>query len=95
MGTLHMTLDTRLLEILRCPASGQSLGLMTSAQLESVNRAIAQGQAQNADRGTAPQPLRAGLITAAQDRCYRVEDGIPVLLASESILLPPAGAAAG
>lgn len=95
MGTLHMTLDTRLLEILRCPASGQSLGLMTSAQLESLNRAIAQGQAQHPEGITATQPLRAGLITAAQDRCYRVEDGIPVLLASESILLPPAGAAAG
>jgi uncharacterized protein YbaR (Trm112 family) len=91
-----MTLDTRLLEILRCPASGQVLALMAPAQIESLNRAISQGQARCGDGTLAQRPLRHGLATTSQDRFYRVEDSIPVLLASESItVVPPAGTTAG
>ena len=85
-----MTLDTRLLDILRCPASGQRLDLMTPAQLARANRAIAEGDALPASSVA----LREGLITAASDRIYRIEDGIPVMLVSESIQVPPARLAA-
>ncbi len=80
-----MTLDKRLLEILRCPASGQALHPLTPSQLDDVNRAIAAGTARRGDGEPASAPLHAGLRTAATDRIYRVDDGIPVMLVSESI----------
>lgn len=79
-------MDKRLLQILRCPASGQTLAPMTAAQIESLNQAIAQGRSQV--DGVTPAPFKQGLMTANQDRAYRVEDGIAVLLVSESIVLP-------
>lgn len=78
-------MDKRLLQILRCPVSGQTLTPMTATQIESINQAIAQGRTQ-AD-GATPPPFRQGLMTANQDRAYRIEDGIPILLVSESIAL--------
>ena len=80
-----MTLDKRLLEILRCPASGQPLHPLTSPQLDAVNRAIAAGTARRGDGTPATIALDAGLRTAASDRIYRIDDGIPVMLVSESI----------
>lgn len=80
-----MILDKRLLEILRCPASGQSLHPLTPSQLETVNRAIAAGTARRGDGEPATNPLHAGLRTAASDRIYRIDDGIAVMLVSESI----------
>ena len=83
-----MTIDKRLLEILRCPASGQSLVALSSAQIDAVNRAISDGSATPADPHSAKDPLRQGLATVSLDRVYRVEDGIPVMLASESFIFP-------
>lgn len=78
-----MTLDKRLLEILRCPASGEALHLATSTQLDALNRAIATGAVQRGD-GTAAVPLDTALRTAS-NRFYRIDDGIPVMLVPESI----------
>ena len=80
-----MTLDKRLLEILRCPASGQTLHPLTPSQLDAINRAIAAGKAQRGDGAPSTVALDAGLRTAASDRIYRIDDGIPVMLVSESI----------
>lgn len=80
-----MTLDKRLLEILRCPVSGQSLHPLTPSQLDAVNRAIASGTAKRGDGEPATAPLHAGLRTATANRIYRIDDGIPVMLVSESI----------
>lgn len=80
-----MTLDKRLLEILRCPASGEALQPATSAQLASINRAIAAGAALRGDGTPASTALDAALCTTS-GRVYRIDDGIPVMLVSESIL---------
>ena len=83
-----MTLDKRLLEILRCPASGQTLHLLKAPQLDTINRNIATGSVKRGDGAPATDALDAGLRTAAADRVYRIADGIPVMLVSETILTP-------
>ncbi|MCX7555673.1 Trm112 family protein [Xanthomonadaceae bacterium JHOS43] len=89
-----MTLDKRLLEILRCPASGEALQPATPAQLDAINRSIAAGTARRGDGTPASVPLDAALRTAS-GRIYRIDDGIPVMLASESIQTEPASDSTG
>lgn len=79
-----MALDPRLLEILRCPVTGQSLSLASRRQLESINQALS---AEAAPANITPQAIESALMVADGSRAYRIDDGIPVLLASESISL--------
>lgn len=83
-----MTLDKRLLEILRCPASGQALHLLSAPQLDTINRNIAAGSVKRSDGTLVTDALHAGLRTTAADRVYRIDEGIPVMLVSESIPSP-------
>lgn len=78
-------MDKRLLAILCCPVSHQPVAPLTSAQMESLNRAIAAGDVQQGDGARRAQPLQAGLITRDGQRIYRIDDGIPVMLADEAI----------
>ncbi len=80
-----MALDQRLLEILRCPATGQTLARLAGHQLEALNRAIADGALRRDDGNPVAAALAAALITADGERVYPIEDGIPVLLVSEAI----------
>lgn len=82
-------MDRKLLDILCCPTSRQPLALLTAAELEALNRAIAQGGLRRADGSPQSEPLAAGLLTRDRKIVYRVDDGIPVLLADEA--LPTAG----
>jgi uncharacterized protein YbaR (Trm112 family) len=83
-----MALDPRLLDILRCPITGQALRMASRRQLEAANRAIAEGTARLAQGDRLTTPMSASLVTIEGRHFYRIETGIPVLLASESILLP-------
>ncbi len=79
-----MALDTRLLEILRCPVTGQPLALASRAQLEDIRRATVNlAVANQAPR----EPFDAALIVADGSRAYPIQNGIPVMLVSEAILL--------
>lgn len=78
-------MDKRVLEILCCPVSRQALAPLTSRELDTLNRAIAGNAVQRTDGSAQREALHAGLITHDRKRVYRVEDGIPVLLADESI----------
>ena len=80
-----MPIDRKLLEILCCPATKQSLVVMSSDELSAINLKIAAGQITNADEKIVTQPLEEGLITQNRLRIYRVDDGIPVMLEAESI----------
>ncbi len=84
-----MALDPRLVEILRCPASGQALRELDPQRLAAVNLAISAGTAHRDDGSAAREALRAALITANADRVYPINEGIPVMLASEALMLPP------
>ncbi|MDX2299169.1 MAG: Trm112 family protein [Xanthomonadaceae bacterium] len=78
-------MDKRVLDILCCPVSRQPLTPLTSRELDALNRAVASGSVKRADGGAQGEPLKAGLLTRDRKLAYRLDDGIPVLLADESI----------
>ncbi|QDW66149.1 Trm112 family protein [Luteimonas granuli] len=78
-------MDRKLLDILVCPASRQPLALLEPAGLEALNRAIAAGGVRRADDSPQSTPLHEALVTRDRRTVYRVDDGIPVLLAEEAI----------
>lgn len=78
-------MDQRLLSLLRCPASQASLRPLRRDELDTLNRAIAAGDVALADGQPWRTPLQAALITEDRLRIYRIEDGIPVMLADQAI----------
>ncbi len=80
-------MDKRLLGILCCPVSHKGLVRTSSDQLHRINAAIAEGRLVN-DSGTVlAEALREALVTDDGKRMYPIADGIPVLLAGESVAL--------
>ncbi|HLS83853.1 MAG TPA: Trm112 family protein [Arenimonas sp.] len=78
-------MDRKLLDILCCPTSRQPLALLSDGEREAINAAIAAGTIRRADGQAQATPLAEGLITRDRRTVYRVEDGIPVLLAEEAL----------
>ena len=78
-------MDRKLLDILCCPASKQPLALLDRGELQSLNQAIAKGKVLRLDGSVQEQMLTEGLITRDRRIVYRIDDGIPVLLADEGI----------
>ena len=66
-----------LLELLRCPLSGQTLAFADESVIMHAN----------SRRPQADRPITAALVCADQRFVYPVRDGIPVLLAEEAITL--------
>ena len=78
-------MDRKLLDILACPATRQPLALLDRAGIDALNRAIEAGQVRRADDSAQSEPLREALVTRDHKLVYRIDDGIPVLLADEAI----------
>ena len=78
-------MDRKLLDLLCCPTTRQPLAVLDSRGLEALNRAIGDGQVKRADDTVQADALREALVTHDRKTVYRVEDGIPVLLAEEAI----------
>ena len=78
-------MDRKLLDILACPSTRQPLSLLDRAGLDAINQAIAAGGVRRADDSPQAEPLREALVTRDQRLVYRIDDGIPVLLAEEGI----------
>lgn len=78
-------MDRKLLDILVCPHTRQPLALLDKAALEAVNRAISGGGVRRNDDSVQAEPLREALVTRDRKTVYRIDDGIPVLLAEEGI----------
>ncbi len=84
-------MDRKLLDLLCCPTTRQPLAVLDDRGLDALNRAIATGQVKRADDTVQVDPLREALVTRDRKTIYRVEDGIPVLLAEEAIATAQAG----
>jgi uncharacterized protein YbaR (Trm112 family) len=80
-----MSLDKRLLDVLRCPATRQDLRLLSPGQLGALNKAVSSGELRDGEGRLVQQPFSAALLAADGTHVYRVDDGIPVLLVGESI----------
>lgn len=78
-------MDRKLLDILVCPATRQPLSLLDAAGLDALNRAIAAGGVRRNDDSEQAGSLREALLTRDRKTVYRIDDGIPVLLAEEGI----------
>ncbi|MEJ2255924.1 MAG: Trm112 family protein [Woeseiaceae bacterium] len=82
-------MEKRLLAILRCPVTRKGLSVLKKDKLEKVNAAIASGDVTTLEGVKVEEPLVAALITDDGKRLYPINDGIPVLLESESIHVEP------
>ena len=80
-------MDKRLLTILRCPVTQKGLSVLKKDKLEKVNAAIAAGKLESHEGVKLSQPLAEALVTDDGKRVYPVDEGIPVLLEGESILM--------
>ena len=78
-------MDRKLLDILVCPATRQSLSMLETAGLEALNRAIGEGRVKRNDDGVQADALREALVTRDRKTVYRVDDGMPVLLVEDGI----------
>ncbi|MDG6347411.1 Trm112 family protein [Luteimonas sp. 8-5] len=78
-------MDRKLLDILACPATRQPLAVLARPGLDALNRAIETGGVRRMDDAAQATPLREALVTRDHKLVYRVDDGIPVLLADEAI----------
>lgn len=80
-----MPVDGKLLEILCCPVTRSPVNRLSAAQLKRLNEAIKAGSVRTVDGVTIPEPLQEALITESGKFIYRVDSGIPVMLADEAI----------
>jgi uncharacterized protein YbaR (Trm112 family) len=78
-------MDRKLIDLLCSPDTRQPLSLLDARGLDALNRAIGAGGVVKADGSTQAQPLREALLTRDRKQVFRVDDGIPVLLAEEAI----------
>lgn len=78
-------MDKRLLDILVCPVTKAPLRLLGEGELAALNRAIEAGPVLTAGGVRVATPLAEALITRDGRTIYRVDDGIPVMLAGEAI----------
>jgi len=78
-------MDRKLLDILVCPVTRLPLSVLEKRGLDALNAAVSAGGVKRADGSPEAQPLREALVTRDRQRIYRIEDGIPVLLADEAI----------
>lgn len=81
-----MPIDSKLLEILRCPVTKQQVYVMSEEQLTAINDEISLGNVLQADGNVIEKAIREGLITENKNRVYRIEKNIPIMLEDESIL---------
>ena len=78
-------MDKKLLSILFCPVTHQGLSLAGADMRTKVNAAIDGGAVSNRDGSVLSDALAEALITDDAKLLYPINDGIPVLLESESI----------
>lgn len=78
-------MDRKLLDLLVCPTTRQPLQLLDSRGLQALNAAIAAGGIVRGDGSAQAGALGEALVTRDRKTVYRIDDGIPVLLAEEAI----------
>jgi uncharacterized protein YbaR (Trm112 family) len=80
-------MDKKLLSILCCPITHKGLSLARADLLKSLNRAITAGELVNRDGESVATELSEALVTDDGKILYPINDGIPVLLEGESVVL--------
>lgn len=78
-------MDRKLLDLLVCPLTRQSLSVLDARGLEAINSAISAGAVLRGDGTPQADALGEALVTRDRKTVYRVDDGIPVLLGEDAI----------
>jgi len=78
-------IDPKLVAIMRCPVSRETLSILPKDRLRQLNAAIEAGEVKHADGRKVEAPLDEALETEDGARVYPVRDGIPIMLADEAI----------
>ena len=78
-------MDRKLLDLLACPTTRQPLRVLDGAGMDALNRAIDEGRVRRGDGVPQATRVDAALCTEDGRLAYRVDDGIPVLLAEDAI----------
>lgn len=81
-------IDAKLLNLLCCPESHQSLRLADDTLVQSLNRQIAAGNLLNRSGQPLKQTLDGGLLREDKKVVYPILNKLPILLVEEGILLP-------
>ena len=76
-------LESKLIDMLRCPIDGSHLQLLTDDEISRVNLAIESGNFRDRLDQRISCPLDAGLLNRQANRVYPVRGGIPSLVADE------------
>lgn len=84
-------MDKLLLEILCCPVTRVPVDLLPGNALATLNRGIDAGAVKDLAGNVLQQRLREALATRDGQLIYRVEDGIPVMLADQAIRVADLG----
>ena len=80
-------IEPKLVELLRCPRSGQTLEIAEESLVQRLNAAIESGRLRDHCEQRVKLPIDGGLVTADQQRMYPIRDQIPTMIADESIPL--------
>ncbi len=80
-----MPVDSKLLEILRCPVTKQPLSIVDAEKLAQINEQVSAGQVQYADGSKVEKKLEEALITENGRFAYRIDEDIPIMLQDLSI----------
>ena len=84
---LATSFDPQLLELLRCPQTGQKLSVATPDAFDRLLERQKAGTLMHANGDPVSRVFKVALITEDGSRGYVVSDGIAILLISEAILL--------
>ncbi len=81
--------DSKLLQILCCPESRQSVALVVGEDLNKINQRVSDGQIKNR-AGQVVNESMEGLLVREDGRFgYPIRGGIPVMLVDEALVLAP------
>ncbi len=80
-------MDKSLLAILCCPVTHKGLIMAGGDLLRKVNTAVSSGDLKKRDGQVVSATFREALVTDDGRILYPVNDGIPVLLEGESVML--------
>ena len=80
-------IDDKLLTLIQCPISGQTLRIAPDELVASLNQKIAAGSVRDQSDQLVKDALDHGLITEDGARLYPVRGGIPTLVADSAIEL--------
>ena len=78
-------LESKLMDMLRCPIDGSRLQLLTEDEVSRINLVLEAGHLRDRLDQRISFPLDVGLLNREANRVYPIRGGIPSLVADEAV----------